>query len=432
MPAPAAGVNTVMLVEWAVEEAGEFAPADVLATIETDKAMIEIEAEAAGVLHRQLVGAGQEVEVGTPIAVIGSAGDPAEEIAAVASRATDGAGSPPGAGSLQDDRSSSGSGTTGSESGAHSGPTVDRPRATDPAPTTPTRIFASPIARRMARDAGLDVADLTGTGPGGRIVRRDVEVATAARDRPGHAPASTAPLSAATAAGSGSLQRGHTDHPHSRMRAAIARRISESKQTVPHFYLRATPPVDDLLALRAELNAGGGTKISINDLVVRAVARAHRAVPEMNVVFTDTAIRSFEQVDVAVAIAVDGGLLTPVIRDADRLSITEIAGATRDAADRARAGRLLASDLQGGTITVTNLGMFGVEEFTAIINPPQSAILAVGATRREPVVAGDRLAVASVMHLALSVDHRPIDGVVAARWLAALVELLTHPVRILA
>jgi pyruvate dehydrogenase E2 component (dihydrolipoamide acetyltransferase) len=295
----------------------------------------------------------------------------------------------------------------------------------------------------MAKEAGLTLDELTGTGPGGRIVRRDVERAAASAARPAAAePPAGAPAPATPTAASGApgpltgTRRGEADFtelPHTKIRTAIASRLSESKRTVPHFYLRGTARVDRLLELRAELNAGGGPKVSVNDLVVRAVARAHRAVPAMNVTFTETAVRQYRSVDVAVAIATDDGLVTPVVRDADRLSVTDIAAVTADFAERARRGRIRQSELEGGSIAVSNLGMFGVEEFAAIINPPQSAILAVGAARREPVVDDSgELVAATVVHLVVSVDHRPLDGVVAARWMAALTDLLEHPVRILA
>ena len=295
----------------------------------------------------------------------------------------------------------------------------------------------------MAKTAGITLTELAGTGPGGRIVRRDVEAAVARRDS-SSAPAASAPAgapasgSAPSARRTGAADRTFTDEPHSKVRAAIASRLTFSKQTVPHFYVRATPQVDALLALRAELNSGrvdGEPKVSVNDLVVRAVARAHRLVPAMNVTFGDTATRHYDFVDVAVAIATDGGLVTPVLRDVDRLPLSEIAAATADFASRARNGRLRQQELEGGSITVTNLGMFAVEEFAAIINPPHSAILAVGAARLEPVAVeganGPELAAARVMHLVLSVDHRAVDGALAARWMAALTDLLEHPVRIL-
>jgi pyruvate dehydrogenase E2 component (dihydrolipoamide acetyltransferase) len=457
MPAPAAGVQQALLLEWEVEEKASFSAADVLAVIETDKAVIEIEAETDGTLHHRLVPAGTQVDVGTPIAVIGSDSDSADDIAALLAQAGGGqrpaalpaeaappaeapspadASSPTEAGPPSPDASPAAGGPDAAAANGDAG----SPVAVDGAPA---RIFASPIARRMAKEAGLTLDELTGTGPGGRIVRRDVERAAASAARPAAAePPAGAPAPATPAAASGapgplpSTRKGEADFtelPHTKIRTAIASRLSESKRTVPHFYLRGTARVDRLLELRAELNAGGGPKVSVNDLVVRAVARAHRAVPAMNVTFTETAVRQYRSVDVAVAIATDDGLVTPVVRDADRLSVTDIAAVTTDFAERARRGRIRQSELEGGSIAVSNLGMFGVEEFAAIINPPQSAILAVGAARREPVVddAGELVA-ATVVHLVVSVDHRPLDGVVAARWMAALTDLLEHPVRILA
>jgi pyruvate dehydrogenase E2 component (dihydrolipoamide acetyltransferase) len=443
MPAPAAGVEEATLLEWSVADHDAFALSDVLLVIETDKAVIDVEAETAGVLHRKLVGAGQSVAVGTPLAVIGSESDSQAEIDALVTEA----GAAAGAASAE----------AGAENHGHDAGPVQSPSVPAEAPAsgsapgaasasadgaasgTHGRIFASPIARQMAKAAGLTLDELTGTGPGGRIVRWDVEQAAAR-----HASTTTgAPAAAPSAAPSGAParegragERGFTDEPHSKVRSAIASRLTFSKQSVPHFYVRATPKVDALLALRKELNAGGGQKISVNDLVVRAVARAHRRVPAANAIFTDTATRRFDYVDVAVAVATDGGLVTPVLRDVDRTPITEIAATTVDFVARARSGRLRQHELEGGTITVTNLGMFAVEEFAAIINPPHSAILAVGAARPEPVATegpdGPELTVATVMHLTLSVDHRALDGVVAGQWMAALTNLLEHPVQILA
>jgi pyruvate dehydrogenase E2 component (dihydrolipoamide acetyltransferase) len=224
----------------------------------------------------------------------------------------------------------------------------------------------------------------------------------------------------------------YTDVPHSRIRRATAARLTQSKQTAPHFYLRATVRADALVALRAEVNEGGGQKVSLNDLVVKAVAVAHRQVPDMNVIWTDDAVRRFSTVDVAVAVATDRGLLTPVVRDVGSLTVTALAAQVQELVERSRTGRLRQDDLEGGSMSVTNLGMYGTEEFAAIINPPHAAILAVGAVTEEPVVVDGALAVGTVMRLTLSVDHRPVDGVVAAQWMKALVDLLEHPVRILA
>jgi pyruvate dehydrogenase E2 component (dihydrolipoamide acetyltransferase) len=221
------------------------------------------------------------------------------------------------------------------------------------------------------------------------------------------------------------------DVPNSRIRTSIAARLTESKTTAPHFYLRGSAKVDRLLALRAEINSGGGPKVSVNDLVVKAVGRAHTLVPELNVIWTGDAIRHFSQVDIAVAVATVNGLVTPVIRGVDRLSLHQLVTATQDLIARAKEKKLQQSELEGGTISVTNLGMFGTEEFAGIINPPHAAIVAVGAARPEPVVVDGALAVATVTHVTLSVDHRPVDGATAAQWMQVFVELLENPARIL-
>jgi pyruvate dehydrogenase E2 component (dihydrolipoamide acetyltransferase) len=220
--------------------------------------------------------------------------------------------------------------------------------------------------------------------------------------------------------------------PHSRIRLATARRLTESKQQAPHFYLRVTIEAEPLLALRSEINEdGSGSRISVNDLIVKAVATAHQRVPEMNVTWTSEAVRRYHSVDIAIAVATERGLMTPVVRDVGSLSLSALAESVHDLAIRSRAGRLKQHELEGGTISVTNLGMLGVEEFSAIINPPQAAILAVGAIRNEPVVKQGDVVVGKVMNLTLAVDHRPVDGALAARWLGELVNLLKHPVRML-
>jgi pyruvate dehydrogenase E2 component (dihydrolipoamide acetyltransferase) len=290
------------------------------------------------------------------------------------------------------------------------------------------RVFASPLARRIAKEQGLAIEQITGTGPRGRVLRRDVEAAVESRSdhRPeaGHpSPAPTPRLTASAA---------YEEIPHSRIRLATARRLTESQQQAPHFYLRRTVRAEALLELRAELNQDDDIHVSVTDLIVKAVAAAHRRVPEMNVTWTSDAVRRYRTVDVAVAVATDRGLLTPVLRDVGSLPVTSVAASLRDLAERARAGRLKQDDLEGGSISVTNLGMYGVEEFAAVINPPHAAILAVGAVRAEPVVEGDAVVPGRVFSVTLSVDHRPVDGVVAARWLGVLTDLLEHPARILA
>jgi pyruvate dehydrogenase E2 component (dihydrolipoamide acetyltransferase) len=247
---------------------------------------------------------------------------------------------------------------------------------------------------------------------------------------PPAAPAA-APRRAAAAALSAAGAPEFVDVPNSRIRNAIAARLTESKQTAPHFYLRGSAKVDRLLALRAEINSGGGPTVSVNDLVVKAVGRAHTLVPDLNVIWTGDAIRHFSQVDVAVAVSTENGLVTPVVRGVDLLSLHQLVATTQDLIVRAKDKRLQQSELEGGTISVTNLGMFGTEEFAGIINPPQASILAVGAARPEAVVADGALAVTTVMHVTLSVDHRPVDGATAAQWMQVLVDLLENPARIL-
>jgi pyruvate dehydrogenase E2 component (dihydrolipoamide acetyltransferase) len=289
------------------------------------------------------------------------------------------------------------------------------------------RVFMSPLVRRLAAERGLDLATVTGTGPGGRIVRRDVEslTATPAAATPAAAQAA-APAAVAPVAGGS-----YTDVPHTGMRRAIARRLVESKTTIPHFYLVADCRVDDLLEFRRRVNETAPTKISVNDFVVKAAAAAFRAVPEANAIWTADATRHFESVDIAVAVAIDGGLTTPVVRGVDRMSLSGVSASIRDLAERARAGKLKQDEIEGGSFSVSNLGMYGTQEFSAIINPPHSGILAVGAAKKKPIVVNDELVVGTVMTVTLSADHRVLDGALAARWLDAFVSLIENPVSIL-
>jgi pyruvate dehydrogenase E2 component (dihydrolipoamide acetyltransferase) len=471
MSAVVAGENEAVLTEWLIPEGGSFSPRDVVATVETAKASFEVEAETAGVLLRQLVGAGAQVTVGTPLAVTGAPGESADQAAAeLGLTGAPSVGSGAGADGTRADAAdaaapASGAGANGSRAEA---------AATAPAPASGRehgRIFASPIARRLARDAGVPIDSITGTGPNGRIIRRDVEAAVAsrgavasspaaARPTPGQdlsaeqvdrAPAASEPAAVSAAAPAtatppasvpapsapppqavAEVGEGVRDVPHSRLRRAIAARLTESKQTAPHFYLRGTADVERLCRLREWLNASSAVKITLNDLVIKAAAHAHTRVPAMNVIWTPDAVRHFSAVDLSVAIATDEGLVTPVIRGVDRLSVSAIAVQVREQAERARTGRLRQQDLQGGVATITNLGMFGTEEFAAIINPPQSSILAVGAAREAPVVRKGKVRVRRVMTVTLSVDHRPVDGVTAARWMQAFTALLEDPAQVLA
>jgi pyruvate dehydrogenase E2 component (dihydrolipoamide acetyltransferase) len=415
MPEVAADATEAVLAEWMVAENADFAAMDTIATVETEKALVDVEAEAAGVVLRMLVPAGAQVEVGAPIAVLGSPGEAVADIDALLIE------------------------LGVAEPVDHVVP-ERRDVPTDPGSAAPIpspapvdasngRVFASPLARKLAKDAAIPVEDIAGSGPRGRILRRDVDAAIAATAEPPvveqRAPASVVETPAADPAAA-------ADIPHTRLRRAIANRLVESKQSAPHFYVRATVRADRLVALRAKINDGATTRVSLNDLVIKAVAAAHLRMPEMNVVWTPDAVRTFDTVDIAVAVATDRGLVTPVVRDVASLSVTAVAARVQDLAARARDGKLKQDELEGGTISVTNLGMYGVEEFAAIINPPHAAILAVGAVRDEPVVEDGAVVPGKLMTVTLSVDHRPVDGVVAARWLAALKELLEAPVRILA
>jgi pyruvate dehydrogenase E2 component (dihydrolipoamide acetyltransferase) len=417
MPEVAAGGTSAVLHEWGVAEHAGFGAQDVLATVETDKAVVDVEAEEPGVVLKLLVAPGTTVEVGAPIAVLGDPGEAVADVdgvllalgvSAAGSPAPDPEGAPDQPASPE---------VPGALVAAAVGATGLAPAGNGGGVARGGRVFASPLARRLAREIGVPLAGLTGTGPGGRIVRRDVE---AARPRPGapaprHAEPELVPFA---------------EVPHTPMRRAIARRLTESKQTIPHFTVRATLRVDELLRLRAGL-LDVGTKVSVTDLLVKAVARAHAAVPRMNAIWAPDAVRMFTTVDVAVAVATDTGLLTPVVRGVERLGVGDLAAAVGDLVARGRAGSLRQEELEGGALTITNLGMYGTEEFAAIINPPQSAILAVGAARQEPVVVDGALAVATVVHVTLSADHRVIDGALAAQWMAALTEAVEQPLRLL-
>ena len=302
------------------------------------------------------------------------------------------------------------------------------------------RQFISPLVRRLARELNIDLTGVSGSGPSGRIVRRDLEALQAAASESATAPPAAADKTEsptpttlgkdpAPSEDSGSA---YVEVPHTGMRRAIARRLSESKATVPHFYLSADCRMDELLALRARLNEASGVKISVNDLVVKAVAGALMDVPQANATWSDDAIRQYAHADISVAVSIEAGLITPVIRGVDRLSVSELSVAIQDVAQRAREGRLKQQEIEGGAFSVSNLGMYGVSEFSAIINPPQAGILAVGAASRRPVVADDgTLEVASVMTVTLSADHRVIDGAIAASWLAALTKRIENPLSII-
>lgn len=410
MPGVATGDDGALIVTWSKQEGDAVAVGDVLLEIETEKAIVEMNAESAGVLARILVPAGQMADVGAAIGVLLAAGEGESHLKAALAGV---------------DAESAAQAPAPAVAPAVETAPVSAPAAAPAAAGQGERIFASPLARRLARDANLDLTALSGSGPRGRIIKRDVLQAQNAV-RPAAAPAPiaapvAAPLAAAPVAGN------YTEVPHSAMRRTIARRLTESKSSVPHFYLRADCRMDALLALRAQVNAAASRKVSVNDFIIKAVAAALREMPEMNVSWTDEALRQYKDVDISVAVSTDTGLLTPVVKGADRASISDISRSVADLAERARAGKLQPAEYQGGSFTISNLGMFGVDEFAAIINPPQAAILAVGAASQRVVVEDGDMAIAQVMTVTLSVDHRAIDGALAARWLGVFKRIVENP-----
>jgi pyruvate dehydrogenase E2 component (dihydrolipoamide acetyltransferase) len=417
MPEVLANATEAVLSVWTVEEGAEFSTGDTLAEVETEKALVDLPAEQDGILGRILAKPGDSTAVGAPIAVLILKGETEADIDALLGNLPAAPTSSPAAPEPE----------TAPEVAA--APAVSpvvpvQAPVPEPVPAPGARQFVSPIARVRAREGGVDLADIRGTGPGGRIVRVDVERAIAAKSSGAAKPVTAAPASASSGAG-------YTEIPHTGMRRAIARRLTESKSTVPHFYLTTDCKVDALLAVRAQANSMPGVKLSVNDFVVKAVAGAFADVPEANVTWTETHLRRWDAVDIAVAVATDGGLLTPVVRGVDSKSITEVSASIAELVGRAREGRLRQEELEGGSFSVTNLGMFGTTEFSAILNPPQSGILAIGAAQPQPVVVDGEVVVATVMRCTLSVDHRAVDGALAARWLAAFTARIENPVSIL-
>jgi pyruvate dehydrogenase E2 component (dihydrolipoamide acetyltransferase) len=416
MPEVLANATEAVISKWLIAEGESFNDGQPIAEVETDKALVEVPAEGDGILGKYIVGNGAHVQVGAPIAVLIAAGEGRAEIDKAIAESGAQVAAPVAAASAPDETPTA-------------TPAAAAPALIPVAPAVPnpalhgSRIFASPLARRLAKENGLDTALIAGTGPGGRIVRGDVQEAIA---RGGARAASPSPTTATPAAGAipmGSF----TEIPHSGMRKAIARRLTESKSNVPHFYLSAPVLSDEMLTCRNKINTWAPRKISVTDLILKTVEAAFQDVPGANCIWTDTAIRQFSDVDVSIAVATDKGLVTPVVRGINHMSLSQLSAATADLIDRARIGRLKQNEIEGGTFSVTNLGMYGTDAFSAILNPPQSAILAVGAARQKPVVVDGEIKVASVINFTLSVDHRAIDGSLAAEWLAAFVKRFENP-----
>ncbi len=418
------GLESAKIVSWELQEGAEFAQGALLATAETDKAEVELEAPRDGVLLKILTPKGGDVLVDGPVAVLGAVGeDPSAVDALLAAE---------------------GVGRTESAPPSHNGGVPPRGDSADPAAPTASeesggRTFASPLVRRLAREHGVSLSELVGSGPGGRIRRVDLErhlgsapdaepTIPEARSQP---PVRVEP-DIAVSSRLPVLESAYVEVPASNMRRIVAARLAQSKAEVPHFYLSGSARMEALVAMRAQINDGAEVRVSINDLIVKAVAAAHARHPEMNVSWVDGSIRHWRHVDVGVAVATSRGLVTPVLRQVDRATVTAVAAEIGDLATRAHEGGLRLDELEGGSISVTNLGMFGTEEFSGIINPPQSAILAVGAIRDEAVVEDGELVAGKIARFTLSVDHRPLDGVMAAEWMRTFLKLVESPLRLLA
>uniref|UniRef100_UPI0035AF2C4F pyruvate dehydrogenase complex dihydrolipoamide acetyltransferase n=1 Tax=Paenirhodobacter enshiensis TaxID=1105367 RepID=UPI0035AF2C4F len=426
MPALSPTMEEGTISKWLKKEGDEVRSGDILAEIETDKATMEFEAVDEGTLGKILIPEGTAgIKVNTPIAVLLEEGEDASAISAPKAAPATAAPAPVAAAP------------------------VAAPAAA-PAPAAPVvagaRVFASPLARRIAAEKGLDLSAVKGSGPRGRIVKADVETATAAPKAaapvasaaPAPAAAAPAAVPAVSASAVAKLYEGreYTEMPLDGMRKTIAARLTEAKQTIPHFYLRREINLDALLAFRTELNkklAARDVKLSVNDFIIKACALALQQVPDANAVWAGDRILKMKASDVAVAVAIDGGLFTPVLRDSEAKSLSKLSTEMKDLARRARDRKLAPQEYQGGSFAISNLGMFGIENFDAVINPPHGAILAVGAGIKKPVVgADDQITVATMMSVTLSVDHRVIDGALGARLLAAIVENLENPLAMLA
>ena len=419
MPALSPTMTEGTLARWLKKEGDQVKAGEIIAEIETDKATMEVEAVDEGLLGKILVPGGTAgVKVNDVIAVLV---EPGEAVGAAP------AAKPPAA-----------------PAAAPAPVAVPAAQAVvapaHPAPASGDRAVASPLAKRMAQQAGLDLASLRGSGPNGRIVKSDVEAAlakgTASKPAPqvaAPAPAPKAPAAPVNLAGLGP----HTAVPHSTMRKVIARRLSDSKQNVPHFYVSMDIELDALLKLRGELNAAspkdgpGAFKLSVNDLVIKAAAVTLRRLPKVNASWTDDATILYDDVDISVAVSIPDGLITPIIRKADLKGLAAISSEMKDLAARAKSGKLKPEEFQGGGFSISNMGMYGVRDFAAIINPPQAGILAVSAGEQRPVVKGGALAIATVMTCTLSVDHRIVDGALAAEWIAEFKRIVENPLSLM-
>jgi pyruvate dehydrogenase E2 component (dihydrolipoamide acetyltransferase) len=419
MPALSPTMTEGTLSRWLKKEGENVRAGDVIAEIETDKATMEVEAVDEGVLGKILVTDGTEgVKVNEPIAILVDQGE-SVPASAPAAKPPPAAAPPPAPATV-----------------AKAEPPRPAPQSGNGQDAGGERIFVSPLARRMAKQGGLDLTALKGSGPNGRIVKADIEAAMQRGAPPAPQSAAT-PAAAPVARPSAPIAAPHTLVPHSSIRKVIARRLTEAKSTIPHFYVSMDVEIDALIKLMNDLNAKSPKEgqdaylITINDLVIKASAVTLRRVPTVNAAWTDEGMALFDDVDISIAVAIPDGLITPIVRRADQKGLATISREMKDLAGRARAGKLKPEEFQGGGFSISNMGMFGVTEFAAIINPPQSAILAVAAGQKRPVVKNDSLAIATVMTCTLSVDHRVVDGALGARWLREFKRIVEDPLSLL-
>jgi len=430
------------LSSWLKQEGDPVKEGDVLAEVETDKATMELVARGSGVLRKLLIAAGDTTPVGQVIAIIAGADEDISGLAGDAGAAAPAAAAPPAEAQAEastEAPAAAGERTTPQEAAAP--PQPDAPQgAPAAAPATPTagsgdgRVKASPLARKLAAEAGVSVGDVRGSGPGGRIVKRDIEAAVQAGGAQAQAPA---PAAEAPAAAPQPVAAGADSHDLqlTPMRKTIAKRLTQSIGPVPHFFLTVEVDMGEAMTLRGRINErfkDQGIKVSPNDLIIRAVGAALRKHPWVNASWTGETIRFFDRVHIGVAVAVDEGLITPVIRDADRKGVTEISAEVKELAGRAREKKLKPEEYTGSTFSISNLGMFGIEEFTAVINPPEAAILAVGAVTDKVVAVDGEMQIRPRMRMTLSCDHRVIDGATGAQFLATLKAYLEDPTLMIA
>ena len=423
MPALSPTMEEGTLAKWHVKKGDKVSSGDVIAEIETDKATMEVEAVDEGVVEDILVAEGSEgVKVNTPIARL--SGEDAGSAAPSAKAET------PKAEATKTEAAKA-------EAPKAEAPKAEAATAAKPAPTAPARasgerIFASPLARRIAGQKGLDLAQVQGSGPRGRIIKRDVEGATPqAKAAAGVGVGAAAPRQVQSLAQMGIPDGSYDLIPLDGMKKTVARRMTDSFRDVPHFPLTIDLEIDGLLAGRAKINAmleKQGVKVSVNDLVIKAAAVALKQVPEANASYSPEGIAMHHNADIAMAVAIEGGLITPIIRKAETKGLAQIAKEAKDLAERARTRKLKPEEFQGGTFSISNLGMMGIKSFNSIINEPQGAILSVGAGEQRPVVKNGQLAIATVMSVTLTCDHRVVDGAIGARWLQAFKALIEDPI----